>query len=287
MLYGYFVKIVIADRAAIVVNNVYDNYTQYSGSICLVASLLFTFQIYCDFCGYTNIARGAALILGFDLVDNFRQPYLASSIKDFWSRWHLSLSRWFRDYLYIPLGGNRKGKYRACINKLITFLISGLWHGAAWHYVIWGGLHGIYQIVEDIFITGNGKDIKGWKKILAIIVTFFFVSFAWVFFRANTISDAMGILGSIWGSFNYMSLLDGTLWNLGWGRMQMVGLFGGCILIMFVDVIMEYRNVLGFKAMFRTPFIKTAISYIMIIYILIVTVQSYGQNASSFIYAQF
>ena len=287
MLYGFFMKIVIADRAAVVVNTVYSNHSQYSGSVCLIASLLFTFQIYCDFSGYTNIARGAALVLGFDLISNFKQPYLACSIKDFWSRWHLSLSTWFRDYLYIPLGGNRKGKFRASINKMITFLVSGLWHGADWHFVIWGGLHGIYQVVEDVLLKNREKHSNKCKKIVSIIFTFCLVSFAWIFFRADSVLDAISITNKIIFSFEYSNLFDGTLWKLGWGRLQMVGLFGGCFIIMLVDIIREYCSNIHCKVQTINPVVKKIIIYFMIIYILIVMVQSYGQNSSAFIYAQF
>lgn len=147
MLWGYFLKLVIADRVAIFVNAVYGDYTVYGGLYIVAATLLFAVQIYCDFAGYSTIARGAALVLGFRLMENFEAPYFAGSVAEFWRRWHISLSGWFRDYLYIPLGGNRKGNFRKQVNLLAVFLVSGLWHGASWNYVIWGGLNGLYQIV--------------------------------------------------------------------------------------------------------------------------------------------
>ncbi len=140
MLWGYFLKIVIADRAAIFVDAVYGDYTRYGGWYLVVASILFSFQIYGDFAGYSIIAVGAAKVMGFDLMENFNAPYLAQSVSEFWHRWHISLSTWFRDYLYIPLGGNRKGRARKYVNLLIVFLVSGIWHGARWNFVVWGGV---------------------------------------------------------------------------------------------------------------------------------------------------
>lgn len=150
MFFGLFLKLVIADRASILVNQVYGNYGNYGFFELAVASVLFAFQIYCDFGGYTNIARGAAQVMGFSLMQNFRQPYFATNIRDFWRRWHISLTSWFTDYLYIPLGGNRKGNIRQYFNILIVFCISGLWHGASWHFVAWGFLHAVYQIVGNL-----------------------------------------------------------------------------------------------------------------------------------------
>lgn len=150
ILWGFFLKLVVADRVAIIVNTVYGDYPQYGGMYIIVASVLFAIQIYCDFAGYSTIAIGAAKVLGFQLMENFDCPYFSCSIGEFWRRWHISLSSWFRDYLYIPLGGNRRGtliKYR---NIVIVFLVSGLWHGAAATYVMWGLIHGIYQVIGGI-----------------------------------------------------------------------------------------------------------------------------------------
>ena len=150
IMWGLFQKLVIADRAALLVNTVFQHYQNYGFLEILTAAILFAFQIYCDFGGYTNIARGSACVMGFHLMNNFRQPYLAQNIKDFWRRWHISLTSWFTDYLYIPLGGNRNGQHRKCLNILIVFGVSGLWHGASWNFIVWGLLHAIYQIIGDI-----------------------------------------------------------------------------------------------------------------------------------------
>src|SRR5690606_39664978 len=151
ILWGFFKKIVIADRLAIYVNGVYNSPYEYSGFPLIVATLFFAFQIYCDFSAYSDIAIGTARIMGFDLMENFRQPYFARSIREFWARWHISLSTWFRDYLYIPLGGNRVPFPRHLLNLFIVFLVSGLWHGASWTFVIWGALHGLFVVGEAIW----------------------------------------------------------------------------------------------------------------------------------------
>jgi len=202
MLWGYFKKLVIADRLAVVVREVYGSPAQHSSLQLIVATYAFTFQIFCDFSGYTDIARGCARILGINLVENFRAPYLAKSIPEFWSRWHISLSTWFRDYLYIPLGGNRVGIWRWPINIMIVFLVSGFWHGADWKFVVWGALHGFYFLGSKLFSRiPLTLPSSGWLRSLGggvqIFVTFHLVAFAWIFFRANHIEDAMQIVDHI------------------------------------------------------------------------------------------
>ncbi len=151
MLWGFFQKLVVADRLAILVNTVYDNPSAYKGFEIIVATIFFSFQIYCDFSSYSDIARGAAQVLGFRSTNNFKQPYFSKSIKEFWRRWHITLSSWFKDYLYFPLGGNKCGKLRNYFNIMVVFLVSGLWHGAGLNYIIWGGLHGIFHVAGDFF----------------------------------------------------------------------------------------------------------------------------------------
>jgi D-alanyl-lipoteichoic acid acyltransferase DltB (MBOAT superfamily) len=205
ILWGAFKKVVIADRLALYVNNVYNNVSDYSGSVLIVATLFFAIQIYCDFSGYTDIAIGTARILGFRLMDNFRQPYLSRSIREFWRRWHISLSTWFRDYLYIPLGGNRVSFARNLLNLMIVFVVSGLWHGANWTFVIWGALHGFYIVAELVLIRIGGQRLKI-PGIVSAAITFVLVCFAWIFFRANNIGDAAYIVSSL---FNFSSGLTG------------------------------------------------------------------------------
>jgi D-alanyl-lipoteichoic acid acyltransferase DltB (MBOAT superfamily) len=198
MLWGYFLKVVIADRAAIVVDQVYGNLDSYTGMPLLVATYLFSFQIYCDFAGYSFIAIGAAKILGFDLMDNFRRPYLSQSVREFWTRWHISLSTWFRDYLYIPLGGNRVTSGRWAFNLVITFLISGLWHGANWTFLVWGALHGTYVLASYLTsgVRQRAAEILQLSRrprvhiFVRLVITFHLVGFAWIFFRAPSVSEA-------------------------------------------------------------------------------------------------
>lgn len=205
MAWGFFKKVVIADRLAPMVNQVYNHPTEYEGIPLILATVFFAFQIYCDFSGYSDIAIGAARVMGFQLMVNFRSPYFATSVKDFWSRWHISLSTWFRDYLYIPLGGNRVVKWRWYYNLFIVFLVSGLWHGANWTFIIWGALHGFYQI----FGTATEKErniiaqklllhrVPALYRFIQIATTFFLICLAWVFFRANSLSDALYITANM------------------------------------------------------------------------------------------
>ena len=199
MLWGFIKKIVVADNLAFYVNKVYDAPHSYSGLVFVVATVFFAVQIYCDFSGYSDIAIGCAQVMGFTLMTNFKNPYFSLSVTEFWSRWHISLSTWFRDYVYIPLGGNRVGRAKWVRNILITFLISGFWHGANWTYIIWGFLHGMY-VVLGVWVDTLCKRIPLSRGKSVVLVgmrwlsTFVLVSVAWVFFRAKTVGDALFIL---------------------------------------------------------------------------------------------
>jgi len=194
MTRGMFKKVVVADRLAVYVNSVYADPGSFSGLQLIVATYFFAFQIYCDFSGYSDIAIGAAKVLGIDLMENFRRPYLATSVSDFWKRWHISLSTWFRDYLYIPLGGNRVSKGRWYANLFIVFVVSGLWHGANWTFVVWGALHGGYLIGAILTASWRERALpragspSRWT--FDVVVTFHLALVAWVFFRANNVTDA-------------------------------------------------------------------------------------------------
>lgn len=190
ILWGLYKKVVIADNLAILVDEVYGDVSSFQGFSLVLATLFFTFQIYCDFSGYSDIARGSAMLLGIRLMENFKSPYFSASIREFWSRWHISLSTWFRDYVYIPLGGNRVSQKKNVFNTLTTFLVSGLWHGANATFMAWGGAHGIAQIYQ------NAYEIKAYKKRdlywwIRVISVFLFAMLAWVFFRANNVTDAL------------------------------------------------------------------------------------------------
>lgn len=200
ILWGLYKKMVIADNLAVFVDRVFNNVHEYTGSSLIIACFFFSIQIYCDFSGYSDIARGSAKLLGIDLMENFKSPYFSSSIREFWSRWHISLSTWFRDYVYIPLGGNRVSKIRTVLNCLITFLISGLWHGASVTYVVWGGIHGVGQTLENL--SGINKMPKRWRRILGIPFVFLFVTVVWIFFRAHSLADAVYVLSHLFVGFN-------------------------------------------------------------------------------------
>ena len=191
MLLGFFEKLVIADRASLYVDAVYGNWQQASGLQILLATVAFAFQIYGDFGGYSHIAIGAAKVLGYDLMENFRQPYFAVSVRDFWRRWHISLSRWFRDYVYIPLGGSRVGAFRRALNVMVTFTISGLWHGAAMNYVAWGAANGALQVAES-FLPRRFNEPRGrLGRCAKALLTFIVIDATWLLFRAHALSTAL------------------------------------------------------------------------------------------------
>lgn len=218
MLVGFFKKIAIADVIGIYVNFVYNDISNASGLSVLIASVLFAVQIFCDFSGYSDIAVGCAKLFGINMTENFKNPYGAKSVKDFWNRWHLSLSQWLRDYIYFPLGGSRVKKFRWVINVLIVFFVSGIWHGANYTYIIWGLLHGIFQVIgvltlnkrnriwNKIGIDHNGKLVS----ILRIIGTFLIIDFCWIFFRANSVGDSFIAINKIFTdcSFNIKYFKD-------------------------------------------------------------------------------
>ena len=202
ILWGLFKKTVIADRLALIVNQVYNNVGNYDSFALIAATLAFTFQIFCDFSGYSDIAVGSARILGFDLMQNFNRPYFSKSTGEFWRRWHISLSSWFRDYLYIPLGGSRKGKARYYFNNMLTFAASGLWHGANWTFISWGVLNGLYTSLGRALGGVKSKAVDALRinkmptlhKIIQIVITFSLICFSWIFFRANSMQDAFYII---------------------------------------------------------------------------------------------
>lgn len=295
MLWGFFQKLVLADRLAILVNTVYNNYAEYGSVEIVVATFFFAIQIYCDFSSYTDIARGCAQVLGFELMENFRQPYFSRSIAEFWRRWHISLSSWFRDYLYIPLGGNKRGTARKYLNILCVFLVSGLWHGANWTFVLWGLIHGLYQVfgailkparqkLMELFSVTEGSRVH---HTLQRITTVLLVCFAWVFFRANSLSDAVGLIQSIFVKFDPWALTDGTMLQLG---LQMadfwVLLLSGAILL--AVSIQKYRTVdLCSKILSCNVAVRWVFYYLALFLILILGIYGPGYAASQFIYFQF
>lgn len=296
MMWGFFMKVVIADRAATVVNNVFDNYYAYNSSSLILGAVFFAVQIYCDFASYSTIAVGAAQIMGFKLMDNFDTPYFAMSIKEFWRRWHVSLSTWFRDYLYIPLGGNRKGKIRKHINLMIVFLVSGLWHGASWTYVAWGGLHGAYQIIGDLTRPVKAKLEKKLNvktdafsyKLVKVIITFTLTCLAWIFFRADSISVALNYIARIFTCPDPWAWTTGLFYTIGLERQEMNILIISTFVLLFVDIIKRKKNVRFENIADNQNFwVRGLILFVLIFVVIIFGAYGYSFDAQQFIYFQF
>ena len=296
MVWGLFMKMVIADRVSILVDNVFDNYKMYGSVELIAAAIGFTIQIYCDFGSYSMIAIGAAKVMGFELMENFNAPYFAVSIRDFWSRWHISLSTWFRDYLYIPLGGNRKGTVRKYINTMIVFLVSGLWHGANWSYVVWGGIHGAYQVIGDMLKPFREKIINSCNvntaclswKLLQRVCTFLLVVFAWIFFRADTITQALQYIKRIFIRPTPWLLFNGGLYELGLDRVEMNILIISVVILFLVDLIRVKKEMTIDKFLFT----QNVWFEWMVIILLVLMIFIYGEygptfDAKQFIYFQF
>lgn len=290
MAWGLFKKVVIADRLAIAVDTVYSNPERYNSVGLIIATIFFTYQIYCDFSGYSDMAIGAARVMGFRLMTNFNNPYQSSSIGEFWKRWHISLSTWFKDYLYISLGGNRVPVPRWYYNLLIVFLVSGLWHGANWTFVAWGAIHGVYLIGGLLTggIRGNIRKILHLDRIplLSVLTTFGLVAFAWIFFRANSMSDAIYIaIHSITGipDVIHRALTHQTVYqNLGLSTSFMVLMVCSIILL---ETVHFYHNKYNLAIVFRrlpTP-VRWAFYYAIVLAIIFFGVFENRQ----FIYFQF
>lgn len=290
MAWGFFKKLVIADSAALVVDKLYDDPVNASALGLLLATYLFAYQIFCDFSAYTDIARGTARILGINLMENFHRPYAATSIGDFWRRWHISLSSWFRDYIYIPLGGSRVPLIRQSFNILIVFLLSGLWHGADWTFVIWGLLHGIFLVLS--LLTGNvRKKFTHWIRLdafpklhqaLQILFTFHLVLFSWIFFRANSIDDAVLILNKIAGLFvsgvsTNLSVLQEMLGNIVLDRTEL-SLLVVAILTLEISQLISSERFEKNSLWIRWP----------LYYVLLLVIFVFGRFGNhTFIYSQF
>lgn len=295
MLWGYFMKVVIADRVAILVDQVYNYYGSYQGAIPMLATALFAVQIYCDFNGYTTIAIGSAQVLGFRLMQNFQQPYLAESVADFWRRWHISLTSWFRDYIYFPLGGSRCSRWKRYRNILTVFLVSGLWHGAAWTYVVWGGLNGLFQIVGDLLKPLRARTLQALRiepssfghRLVRRLLTFFLVDLAWTFFRAPTMHAALAIIRSSFTVFNPWVLFDGTLYTLGLSAVDFWVMVASLAVLLGVDLL-HLRGVRIRERLLRQPLpVRWAVCYGALLAVLIFGVYGPAYDAASFIYFQF
>lgn len=294
ILWGYFLKLVIADRLAMFVNTVFDTPTEIEGSIVAIATVFYSFEIYCDFVGYSAIAIGVSRILGIDVMKNFDSPYMAKSIAEFWRRWHISLSTWLRDYVYIPLGGNRKGTFRKYVNIIIVFAVSGIWHGSALTFLVWGLLHALYQVAGFITMPLRDRVVDFLKidrggishRTVKTLFTFLLVNLAWIFFRADSLGKAFDVIKKSF-EFTPWVFTDGRLFEMGLSRGSFnVGIFG--ILLLIVMDILAFNGV-----EIRDRIIRQSIWYRWIVMIagilavLIFGIWGAGYNASSFIYQQF
>lgn len=281
MAWGYFKKLVIADVFAQTVDRLYNRVNIYVGFAFIVVTVMYAIEIYCDFSGYSDIAIGCAKLFGIDFMTNFKSPYYSFSIKEFWSRWHISLSTWFRDYVYIPLGGNRVPKWRHCLNLLITFLVSGFWHGSALTYLIWGALHGLLQIVETLLYP-KGKERR--RHFFMLPVTFILICFTWIFFRANSIQDALWVISHLfWDVSRPLNYLKTAVICLNLSYAQMFGM-GLSVLALAIydyfslkhDVIMEISKQ---KFFIRWP--------VYVLLLVVIALFSAKGVATEFIYFQF
>ena len=284
MLWGMFKKIVIADRCASVVDNIFANYETLPASVLLIGAFLFTFQIYCDFSGYSDIAIGVAKLFGIRLMRNFKVPYFSRDIAEFWRRWHISLTTWFRDYVYIPMGGSRVSKAKIIRNTFVIFLLSGFWHGANWTFIVWGSYHALLFL--PLILTGRnrkytgcvaaGKLLPNWKELLQMIVTFFLVVVGWVIFRADTISDAYNYILNMFSFSNFMPFF-GDIIN---GDVLIT------IFFIFVLLLVEWlgRNK---EYVFDVDGIRSKLVRIVIYYVVLVVIVMYCGQPQPFIYFQF
>ena len=274
ILWGLCEKLLIADRIAVPVNAVYSQFGAFGGVEIVLTTVLYAFQIYCDFAGYTDIARGTAQILGFDLLANFQRPYLADSVQDFWRRWHQSLSSWLRDYLYIPLGGSRKGKLRRAVNIMITFLVSGIWHGTGTHFLVSGGLHGVGQII----------DIKNWKlpRPVKQVLVFLFVDLTWMVFRVNSLGDLRGMLQILVTDFRLRDFAGMQLTGFEW-----ILILLGILAVMIKDIANEKG--IGFRQWIlgRNAVLRCLIYTGLIAAVVILGVYGAAYDTSQFLYTQF
>lgn len=286
MAWGYFKKLVIADVFAGVVNNVYDMAQSYVGLVFIVVTVMFAIEIYCDFSGYSDIAVGCAKLFGIDLMTNFKSPYFSFSIREFWSRWHISLSTWFRDYVYIPLGGNRVPKWRHCLNLLITFLVSGFWHGSSLTYLVWGGIHGLLQIIETLIRPKkrNGVSVERRRHWWQLPVTFAALCFTWIFFRANSMRDAIWIISRLfWDIERPLNYIQTCIICLGVSRAAAFGMLLSVALLAAYDFVSLRYDVIDMIS--RTRFYIRWPVYVLLL--VVIALFSSKGVATEFIYFQF
>lgn len=272
LLWGVFLKTFVADRLGLYVDTVFNNFQYQSGSSCLAAGVFYSFQIYADFAGYSLMAIGVGAVMGFDLINNFRRPYLSVSVTDFWHRWHISLSTWLKDYVYIPMGGSRCSKRRNYLNIFVTFLVSGIWHGANWTFILWGVIHGVLQIIEKA-LGLQRYDKRNTIRILRILITFILVTFAWIIFRMPTIGDAASVIAKIFTDFASPIYKTGNTATL----LTMAAL----LVVIVKDWVEEFSS---FSLFNNRHIVVRWVSYLVVVFAVLL----FGVlDASTFIYASF
>lgn len=293
--WGLFLKVVVADRIAIHVNPMFSEPSQYDGMLLLSAAILFGFQIYCDFAGYSQMAIGIAQILGYHVKANFVTPYMATSVQEFWRRWHISLTSWFRDYLYISLGGNRKGKFRKYLNTMIVFLVSGLWHGAGWKYIIWGGLNGTFIVIENItteirkmlFVKLQIDTDSTVFRIMSRISTFILIDFCWIFFNAHSMGVAISFIKKIILDFRIKYIFTTDFWE-SFGTIENFAIIMITLLIVFVIDKASYQGIdVKEKILSQQILVRWTIYLGIIAVILFWGIYGEGYAQTQFIYFQF
>ena len=295
IIWGFFLKYMIADKAAVIVNAIFDNYHAYSGVYIWFAAFLYSIQLYTDFLSCTTMSQGVAEMFGIHLVNNFNHPYFSTSIKEFWHRWHMSLSLWLRDYVYIPLGGNKKGTFFKRINLIITFIISGLWHGGSWKYVVWGLLHAIYQIVGEVkhditSLHGFNNSILINDKLsltLRRIGTFVLVMIAWIIFRAESFKASLEIILSMFTSFNIWVLFNDSLFGFGLNWKEFIVLIISIVVLLGVSYFQEKGVQLRDWFSEQNTLIRWMIYLVAIWTIWICGSYGFGFDAKDFIYGGF
>ena len=293
--YGLFAKNFVADRLDYLVGHAYEGYETQTGLVLLMGVALYAFQLYCDFMGYSYIALGSAKALGFELPANFRQPYFSKSVKEFWGRWHISLSEWLRDYVYFPLGGSKKGRVRTLINIAIVFVVSGIWHGSGLTFLVWGTLHGLYRIVEELVRGTRDSNKAAVKDTLAsklfagvaVIRTFILVDFAWLFFRAESLDSALIIIRRIFTESDVIRTLRDGLYTFGLAKKEVLVWLLGLLVVIVIDILHEKGIHVGEWLEKRNIILRWAFYLIFVCFMFGTMIYYYGYSASTFIYSGF
>ena len=296
ILLGLTKKMVIADQIAVFANYCFLNYEQLSGSILYVGAVCYAIQLYMDFSGCVDICRGVSGLFGIELVDNFKAPYFSKSIKEFWRNWHISLSTWLKDYVYIPLGGGRSGTLRKYFNVVVTFFVSGIWHGEGFNYIVWGLLQAVYQIVGDVTLTLRSR-IKKWigvekdsfsDKIYRVIITFNLTVFSWIFFRAGSLTTAVKYIGQMIRNFELGRLFDGSLYTYGISIQHSFVLFGNLCAITLIDYLSKKQNIdLGSRILNTHIVLRWIIYFLLLFNIILFGAYGSGYDMAGFLYGGF